>query len=428
MREHRLLGIVMVAILTGGCATGGESNTLSARDATAVGELAAIPASSDEREWLMFFAKLYERTPEYEEILNRTEELRREFAEYYWYVENLTAQNMSIDNKTREEFFSRFSAFVLSQEELIKAWERAFDGRVLRNAYYSYTTRLLESLKVYYPEVDRSALDSMEYVKVLVIPSGAIYGLDEDDRFRQALENFVAGGGVLIVFAQQGGYEFRALPGGKLSGYGWSEDISSHQAIVTDPSHPIFAGQNSPEVGANIDGYFTQWPENARILMRKKSSRWPVMVEYSYGKGRVIAMTLYTDWAFATRKAFSSELALIRDLLTWAENPDSVPVYAPGDIAMVPVNVTSRVNVSSRSVVFIVVDPEKRIIANLGMNLSLAPGESRVVEFEYSMPGKTGIYLVDYALLNSSGSVVQVTFEAAGFAVSGLAEHSTNPA
>ncbi|WP_456475239.1 FG-GAP-like repeat-containing protein [Candidatus Pyrohabitans sp.] len=292
---------------------------------------------------------------------------------------------------------------------------------MLRNGYYVNTIKLLENLREYYPDVGAGDLDSPEYMKALVIPTGGLYGLDSDEIFKAKLEKFVAEGGVLIVFAQQRGYEYRALPGGELSGYGWAEDISCTWGTVEiSHHHPAFAGQSSLRVGANIDGYFTSWPENARILMTKRDTRWPVMIEYRYGRGRVVATTMYSDWAFANGQAARSEVALVRDLLAWAKSPEVLPEYAPGDIARIPVNVTNRGNVSAREVVFTLVNPEKSILANVSMDLSLAPGESRSVEFEYLLPEETGIYWVDYALVDASGNVTQVTYESARFAVSSI--------
>jgi hypothetical protein len=44
--------------------------------------------------------------------------------------------------------------------------------------------------------------------------------------FRQKLVDFVNGGGKLIVLTVQNGSAWNALPGGKVGGYGWTEDMS----------------------------------------------------------------------------------------------------------------------------------------------------------------------------------------------------------
>ncbi len=316
--------------------------------------------------------------------------------------------------------WNNYIALMPYRHELRTLFENISSLRVISTGFYDNFYSLSTSFNEIVSLISfKAPLYEMKKYSVLIIPTGGLYGLDSDEIFRAKLEKFVSEGGVLIVFAQQRGYEYRALPGGELGGYGWAEDISCTWGTVEiSQHHPAFAGQGSLRVGANIDGYFTQWPENARILMTKRSSRWPVIIEYTYGKGRVIAMTLYTDWAYAHGQAARSEVALLRDLLAYARKPQVLPEYVPGDIARIPVNVSNRGNVSAREVVFTIVDPEKNVLANVSMNLSLAPGESRRVEFEYLIPQKTGIYWVDYALVDASGNVTQVTYEAERFAVS----------
>lgn len=60
---------------------------------------------------------------------------------------------------------------------------------------------------------------------VLIIPSGALAGIENSEGFKKTLEEYVKQGGTIICFSQQRGYEFSALPGGEnLSDYGWIED------------------------------------------------------------------------------------------------------------------------------------------------------------------------------------------------------------
>ncbi len=133
-----------------------------------------------------------------------------------------------------------------------------------------------------------------------MIPSGGLYGMDSSSSFRKQLADYVQNGGTLICFAQQHGYEFNALPGGRVSGYGWNEDQSCHtNAAYIDTYHPVFAGQGNANLDASVDGYFTNWPDDATILLRRTKNGMPAMIAYPYGNGWVVASSLYSDWSYA---------------------------------------------------------------------------------------------------------------------------------
>lgn len=102
--------------------------------------------------------------------------------------------------------------------------------------------------------------------------------------FKSKLEQYVNNGGTLIVFTQQHGYEFNALPGGNVSGYGWLEDQScQHASIGIATYHPILSGQDSVTSDANVDGYFTKYPKNATILLSRTKNGMPAMLMYEFG-------------------------------------------------------------------------------------------------------------------------------------------------
>ena len=142
------------------------------------------------------------------------------------------------------------------------------------------------------PERDLNSLD------VLLIGTGGLTGLDNSSTFRNKLAGFVNQGGVIISLTSQYGYELNALPGSP-SGYGWSEDQSCHtNAVYIDSSHPIFSGQDSATLDASVDGYFSTWPDNAAVLLRRTKNQMPAMVKYDYGQGKVVILTFFTDWNY----------------------------------------------------------------------------------------------------------------------------------
>ena len=139
-------------------------------------------------------------------------------------------------------------------------------------------------------------VEDLKYYPIMIIPTAGLHGLDNSLTFRQKLGDYVSAGGTVIVFAQQHGYEFNALPGGEVSGYGWQEDQSCHtNAAYINAYHPIFAGQDSANLDAGIDGYFTNWPGNATILLRRTKNGMPAMIAYPYGNGWVVAPTLLKE-------------------------------------------------------------------------------------------------------------------------------------
>jgi len=88
---------------------------------------------------------------------------------------------------------------------------------------------------------------------VLLIPSGGLYGLENDAVFRARLEEYARQGGTIVAFAQQHGYEYAALPGGEVNGYGWNEDISCFQAALRMESwHPLLAGFNRDTLTVHV--------------------------------------------------------------------------------------------------------------------------------------------------------------------------------
>jgi hypothetical protein len=110
---------------------------------------------------------------------------------------------------------------------------------------------------------------------LFIIPTGGLMGLAESEILKTALNEYVKKGGTLIVFSQQYGYEFSALPVPeeadgtykKVGGFGWLEDQSCQiNSSYIDTWHQMLAGQTKSTPSINIDGYFTSYPENTQII------------------------------------------------------------------------------------------------------------------------------------------------------------------
>jgi len=166
---------------------------------------------------------------------------------------------------------------------------------------------------------------------VIITPSGGLFGLENSQMLKAQLDEYVKNGGTLIVFAQQHGYEFSILPVPQeadgtyktITGYGWTEDQSClWNGTYVDTWHQIFSGIYTSTPSANVDGYFTDYPSSATVLLRRIKNGQPAMLMYEYGNGRVIVSSLFTDWGYAHSQATQDELKIVRDMISWAKKPE----------------------------------------------------------------------------------------------------------
>ncbi|OGW31618.1 MAG: hypothetical protein A2X59_00895, partial [Nitrospirae bacterium GWC2_42_7] len=165
---------------------------------------------------------------------------------------------------------------------------------ILENGYPYDMYKLLASFGQDARIIKASELSPDMDVALLIIPTGGLNGMDNSEFFKLFLDEYVKKGGKVLVLTQQYGYEFLALPGG-VAGYGWAED----QSCQTNSSyiytwHNDLAGQTSSTPSLNIDGYFTNYPENASVLLRRTANGQPAFLTYPYGNGYVIASASFT--------------------------------------------------------------------------------------------------------------------------------------
>lgn len=158
-------------------------------------------------------------------------------------------------------------------------------------------------------------------ISLFIIPSGSLSELKDPDGFRASLSKFAEDGGTLFVFSQRYGKEYAILPfsgGDSIKGYGWLEDQSSlRQSSIMTMRHTSVSGLTSSRPNLNIDGFFTSFPRNGKPILRNNISGQPVMLIYRYGKGNIIASTLFTDWAYMHGRATWDEVALFSGILRW---------------------------------------------------------------------------------------------------------------
>ncbi|MBN1314336.1 MAG: hypothetical protein JXA42_02670, partial [Anaerolineales bacterium] len=288
---------------------------------------------------------------------------------------------------------------------------------VLNNGFAPMTQAFLEQLgePSTLVEFDFSPAMVDDY-PVLVIPSGGLYGIDSSTLFRVRLRDYADNGGTIVVFDQQHGYEYRALPGSRVDGYGWVEDNSCFNAsLYISEYHQVLSGFKRSSLTSKIDGYFTTYPEGTITPLNRTKNGMPGLLMYSYGNGWVVATTIYDDFGLFNRQSSSDSHVLIRDLISWAIHPEEMPEYDPGEPVTLPVTLTNASNVDATSARLYLLDPDRHVVDQQDVVVSVPAGGQVVVDFSTTAGNKLGIWWVDYELL---GSTVQDQVRGARFVVS----------
>lgn len=280
--------------------------------------------------------------------------------------------------------------------------------------------RLMDKVKkgVEYTQMEKIGGELVGTSKLLVIPSGGFYGLENSEFFKASLDEFVKQGGTLVVFSQQHGYEFSALPvpieadGTKklVKGYGWTEDQSCFaNSVYVDTYSQILSGQTSSTPSLNVDGYFTDYPSMAIVLLRRTANGQPAIIMYPYGNGWVIATSMYSDWAYGHSQASSDEIALVRDLVTWAREPDSLPQVKPGEQAQLSLLLENTSENDVAQVKITVSDPDRNVMFEETVAFVLTARDIAELPFSFNTLTNAvfGIWHVDYTFLDANGNIIQ---------------------
>jgi len=283
------------------------------------------------------------------------------------------------------------------------------DIAILANGYFNEIRKLIiEKVREPVRLVDQGFNASiLKEQKILIIPSGGLRGLSHSAIFRNKLAEYAKNGGIIICFSQQYGYDFSALPGGMLKGYGWQEDASCHKkAAYIENFHQIFSSQHELYPDLKLDGYFTDFPEGAKILLKRSKNLKPAMIMYSFGEGAVIATSLYSDWGYINGQASSSEIDLLRDLVRWSKKGSDLPEYKAGLDFKETIPAVKNFN----KIEMILRSPDGETVEK---NLGTSPQ----YELKTSL-NKPGIYCVDYILYNSNLEMIQPQTEGFYFSFS----------
>ncbi|MGI6074785.1 MAG: carboxypeptidase regulatory-like domain-containing protein [Pyramidobacter sp.] len=306
------------------------------------------------------------------------------------------------------------------------AWNAALtpDVAILSSGYARGAAALLDgqAAVMVRPDADPELLANYP---LLIVPSGALSDYASSARFRGAMERYLESGGTVLVFSQQLGRDYRAIPGG-VTAYGFAEDQSCQYAssrIVT--ANGAFASMTKAAPDFNVDGYFVDWPKDGEVWLSRTKNDQPCMISYPWKNGRVVLSTLYMDWAAGNHQGTADERLFCRDLVAYLLNGD-VPFVAKGSAvkicasAQAPTNgvaVTPPEDVQWQSFVPLVLAPDGR------------PIEAKFQAGEWNVPevSQSGFYSVGADFLDGAGTIVAQTAPTAAFAVSVLPDDAAAP-
>ena len=255
---------------------------------------------------------------------------------------------------------------------------------------------------------------------LLIIPTGGLSGLIQSEGFKARLAEYASKGGSILAFSQNQGYDFSALPGGGVTGYGYSNDQQCFaNAAYIENWHQILSGQGNTNLDLNVDGFYTGSPEAGQSLLTRVSNGQSALVLYPYGQGLVISTTMYTDWGYSVSQYTAQEVALIRDIVAWAKKPMTLPEAQPGEAVTVPVTATNTSSSDGATIKIVVRDPSKNIVTEIVNAMTIPAGGSVELTIPYSLQAAAplGIWWVNYAVLDDKGSIIQPEQEGARFVI-----------
>lgn len=323
-------------------------------------------------------------------------------------------------NNIEAEFQNVWQKLQQRSENAESEWRGAPDIALFANGFYKPSISLM--LKISEPVSFQKADFDPQIVKdhpVMLVPSGGFYGLENSAIVKASLEEYVKNGGTLVVLSQQHGADWGLLPAPidpitglkkSVTGYGYQEDQSCQfNSVYIDTYHPMLSVFSTSTANIGVDGYFTSYPENSTIFLRRTANGQPAMIMYPYGNGYVIATTLYTDFALSHSQANQTEINLVQNIISYAKKPDTLVEVKPGQIANVNVTISNFTDTSASAVKFIILDPSRTAISTQQSATSVPAGQAVTIPVSYtsSSTASLGIYHVDYILLDAQGNIIQ---------------------
>lgn len=349
------------------------------------------------------------------------EKLLEERNQYFQSLGSVGTPDETYLNTINTKISEVYNLLSANNLQYIKERAETPDIAILRHGYFGSVSSLINKFVEAWRRIPPSFSPLwVEENPVMVIPTGGLYGMENSEIFKATLDEYVRNGGTLIVFAQQHGYDFSVLPTPDekpLECYGWREDQSCHSySMYVDTWHPVLSSTTKSLISSPIDGYFADYPSNSTVLLSRRINGMPAMLSYPYGEGRVVVTSMYEDWGYSHGQSTLQGRSIIRDLITWAKNPDlEIPEYNlrnnPDPEVSLNLEIKNISDESASKAKILWLDPDRNIYFEEEASISIPPGEETTIPVIHTFTNvpdqKLGIWLTDYILYDPEGNEIQ---------------------
>ncbi len=307
--------------------------------------------------------------------------------------------------------------------------ENAASVAVLKRGFYVGASNILSSARILHTIVeDFDPVKLAKTKKVLIIPSGGLFGA-KTKIFKEKLRKYLEEGGNIIVFSQQFGRDYEILPLSP-SGVGWAEDqMCFINSLYVTQDNPIFSSITRNIISEEVDGYFDRYPATSVSLLSRTKNHFPAMLMYPYGKGYVIISTLYSDWKSEQREPSEFITSVVRDMVAYITlNKDVYEIglkkawrglYLPENNYTIPVKIDNPAKESADKIKFVLISPSGKISKIFAVNETIKNKTSKIVNItipkDYFSP-ELGIWILDYMLMKG-GDIIYTKYNAKGISL-----------
>jgi sugar lactone lactonase YvrE len=325
---------------------------------------------------------------------------------------------------------SLYERVVQNRTGLLTELNRAPDIMLLKNGFYEPMSDLLTTYREPFVYVTPDDFDHsmIEDFKVLIVPSGGFYGLSTSDSFKERLKLYAESGGTILSFSQLSGSELSVLPG-EIGGFGYGEDQNCfYSAVYMESFTPALSGQTTTTPTVNVDGYFSLYPDNSTVMLRRTKNGMPALLTYPYGNGKVVATTMFSDWAYGAGGASSEELSFVRDLIYWSVR-DADQSVGPGDRIEFSIDIANEGSLygspkaTGTDLAIALVGPDRTIREYINETVEILPGNSINQTFSHTALTEPGIWTIEYILTGKGGLILGDGFDVRRISVSKYAEN-----
>lgn len=285
------------------------------------------------------------------------------------------------------------------------------DIAVLKAGHFEAWQGLLSDLKepwVFVEPQDIAAL--IKTKRILIIPSGGLYGLSSSEFFRAGLSAFIRQGGAILCFSQQRGEDFAGLPvpagASMITGIGWAEDSGPlFRASFIQGIHPALSGIKKSLPDMETDGFIETFPSESQVLLSRPDGRATALL-YRIESGWVFVTTLFSEVSHERGILAADEMTFIRDMIAWAKSGTGVIEASPGKTVSLEASIILPSGIEAASAKVSVIAPDREALRyEQTIPISSPPSQNVRLPFSYAVPpdAKNGIYHIEYMLMDAKG-------------------------